>query len=74
MNTLVKVPIEFVEMLAEWQLPPKSEARLRALNAVTDRRLTDTERAEWEALLELVTSIAWFRAQASHFLGRDLVA
>ena len=74
MNTLIKVPIEFIEMVAEFRLPPKFAARLRKLTAITDRRLTKAEQSERELLLKLDASLSRFRKQASHFLGRDLVA
>ena len=73
MSALIKVPVEFVESVAEMQLPPRTATRLRDLSGTLDR-LTAAERNEWEALLELQVMLARFRDQALHLLGRDLVA
>jgi hypothetical protein len=60
-----------IESVAELRLPPRSDRRLQLLmDRNTNGLLTDEERDELEALVELSESISLIRAQASHVLGR----
>jgi hypothetical protein len=75
MSALMKVPVEFVEAVAEMRFPPKVDARLQELmDRNTEGLLTDSERRELESLAELSELMSWFRTQALHILGHDLVA
>jgi hypothetical protein len=71
MSTVVAAPLELVEAIAALRLPPKTDARLLELmDRNTDGALTEAERADLEALVELSETISLLRAQALHLLGR----
>jgi hypothetical protein len=71
MSAVVEVPLELVEALAELRFPPKTDARLQELmGRNTDRRLSEPERVELEALVELSERLALLRSQALRVLER----
>jgi hypothetical protein len=71
MSAVVAAPVEFVESLARMRFPAKTDARLRELmDRNNDGTLTEHEREELEALVELSESMSLFRAQALRLLGR----
>jgi hypothetical protein len=72
MNTVVEAPRDFVESLARFKFPPKADARVQYLmDRNTDGRLSEPEREELEALVELSETLSLFRAQALQLLGRN---
>ena len=71
MGATVAAPLEWVESVSDLRLPPRADTRLQLLmDRNTEGRLTDTERAELEALVELSETLALVRATALHLLGR----
>jgi hypothetical protein len=71
MGATVSAPLEWVESLSELRLPPSANERLQQLmDRNTEGLLTDAERADFEALVELSETLALVRAKALHLLGR----
>jgi len=71
MGTTVSAPLEWVESLSDLRLPPRANERLQQLmDRNTEGILTETERAELEALVELSETLALVRAKAFQLLGR----
>jgi hypothetical protein len=71
MGATVSAPLEWVESLSDLRLPLRADERLQQLmDRNTEGLLTDTERAELEALVELSETLALVRAQAFQLLGR----
>jgi hypothetical protein len=71
MSAVVSAPLEFVESLAEMRFPAKTDALMQQLmDRNNDGRLSETEREELEALVELSETMSLFRAQALRLLGR----
>jgi hypothetical protein len=69
--TAIQDPIELAEAVAALRLTPKANQRLQELmDRNTNGLLTNTERAELEALVEMSESISLLRAKAFVFLGR----
>ncbi|MCI0465368.1 MAG: hypothetical protein L0Z62_51260 [Gemmataceae bacterium] len=67
----VEAPVEFVEALATLRFPEKTDALLQDLmDRNTEGLLSETERAELEALVELSERLAILRGQALRLLGR----
>lgn len=67
----VEAPLEFVEALAALRFPEKTDAYLQGLmDRNTEGLLTEPERQELEALVELSERLSLLRAQALHLLGR----
>ena len=67
----VEAPLEFVEALAALRLPQKADTHLQGLmDRNTEGLLSDSEREELEALVELSERLALLRAQALRLLGR----
>ena len=70
MTAVVQAPLEMVEAVAALRLPPGTDDRLQALmDRNTEGTLTQAEREELEALVELSETIALVRAQALRLLG-----
>ncbi len=71
MSALVQTPLELVEAMANFRLPPRVDQRLQELmDRNTNGALTAAERADLEALVELSEAIAPMRAKALRVLGR----
>ena len=71
MGATVAAPVEWVESVSDLRLPSRANERLQQLmDRNTEGLLTDTERAEFEALVELSEQISLVRAQALYLLGR----
>ena len=69
--TVISAPVEWVQLVSELRLPPKTDRRLQELmDRNTEGRLTATERAELEALVEVSETLSLARAEALHLLGR----
>lgn len=67
----VEAPLELVEALAALRFPQKTDALLQELmERNTEGRLTEGEREELEALVELSEQLTILRAQALRLLGR----
>ena len=71
MGATVAAPVEWVESVSDLRLPSRANERLQQLmDRNTEGRLTEAERAEFEALVELSEQLSLVRAQALHLLGR----
>jgi hypothetical protein len=71
MGATVAAPVEWVESVSDLRLPSQANERLQQLmDRNTEGLLTDAERAEFEALVELSEQLSLVRAQALHLLGR----
>jgi hypothetical protein len=69
MSVVIEAPREFVEALAEMKFPPKTDALLQSLmDRNTEGELSETEREELEALVELSETMSLYRAQAMQLL------
>lgn len=69
--SVVSVPLDWVELVSELRLPPKSDRRLQELmDRNTEGHLTGEERADLESLVELSEALTLVRAEALHVLGR----
>lgn len=69
--SVIPAPRELVEAVAALRLPPKTDRRLQDLmDRNTNGTLTEAERSDLEALVEMSESISLLRAQALHLLGR----
>jgi hypothetical protein len=71
---MVEAPVELVEDVAALRFPAKTDALLQHLmDRNTEGQLTEAEREEFEALVELSERLALLRAQALRVLGRKPV-
>ena len=71
MSALIKVPIAFVEAVADLRFPQKTEDRLQTLmDRNSDGILTPDQRNELQALLALGETISLIRARALMVLGK----
>jgi hypothetical protein len=71
MGATVAAPVEWVESVGELRLPSRANERLQQLmDRNTEGLLTDAERTEFEALVELSEQLSLVRAQALYLLGR----
>ena len=72
--TVISAPADWVESVSRLKLPPKADRRLHELmDRNTDGKLTERERDDLEALVELSESLSLVRAKALHLLGRKPV-
>ena len=71
MLAVIEAPVELVEEIAELRLPAKADQRLKEfMDANTEDTLTEMERHQLEALVELSERISLMRAKALFLLGR----
>ena len=69
--SVIQAPLELVEAIADLRLPPKADRRLQELmDRNTQGLLTETERADLEALAEMSENSSLLRAKALLLLGR----
>ena len=69
--SVIQAPLDLVEAFAEFRLSPKMDQRLQELmDRNSNGLLTEPERVELEALVEMSESISLLRARALHLLGR----
>lgn len=70
--SIAQDPFELAEAVADLRLPPKADRRLQELmDRNTNGLLTETERADLEALAEMSEDISLLRAKALLLLGRN---
>jgi hypothetical protein len=70
MSVVVQAPLEMVEAVASLRLPPRTDRRLQDLmDCDNEGSLTETEREDLEAFVELSETISRIRAKALHLLG-----
>jgi hypothetical protein len=71
MGVTVAAPLEWVESVSDLRLPSRANERLqRLMDMNTEGLLSDAEREEFEALVELSEQLSLVRAQALQLLGR----
>ncbi len=69
----IETPLELVASIADLQFPRKINIHLQTLmDRNTEGRLSESERAELEALVELSETVSLLRAQALRALGRTV--
>jgi len=74
MPAVVEAPLELVEAVADLHFPPRWNRRLQALmDRNTNGALTEEEREDLQALVELSETLSLVRSQALHLLGRKPV-
>ncbi len=67
----IETPVELVTSVADLRFPPKIDTHLQALmDRNTEGQLSEVEREELEALVELRETISLLRMQALRVLGR----
>jgi hypothetical protein len=71
MSTVIEAPREFLESLANLRFPPKTDSLLQELmDRNTEGRLSQAEREELDALVELSETMSLYRARALQLLER----
>ena len=71
MGVTVAAPLEWLESVSDLRLPSRANERLqRLMDMNTEGLLSDAEREEFEALVELSEQLSLVRAQALQLLGR----
>ncbi|MGE0682480.1 MAG: hypothetical protein AB7P69_16470 [Candidatus Binatia bacterium] len=69
--TTIEAPVELVTSVADLRFPAKIDAHLQVLmDRNTEGQLSEAEREELEALVELSETISLLRVQALQALGR----
>lgn len=71
MSVVVSAPVDWVEAVSELRLPAKADRQLQELmDRNTEGLLTERERSEMEALVEVSEQLSLVRAEALRLLGR----
>ncbi|MDA0839323.1 MAG: hypothetical protein O3B01_01115 [Planctomycetota bacterium] len=71
MSQVIAAPQEWVESVSELQFPAKADQRLQELmDRNTDGNISEAERSELEALVELSETLSLVRVEALQLLGR----
>jgi hypothetical protein len=69
----IATPVEFVTSVAEFRFSPKLNTKLQDLmDRNTEGPLSEAEREELEALVELSETMSLLRGEALKVLGRNL--
>jgi len=72
MSAVIQAPLEMIESVAALRFPPQADRRLQLLmDRNTEGMLTDEERQELAALVELSEAMSLVRARALHILGKE---
>ena len=72
MAAVISAPVEWIESVGELKLPDKTDRRLQELMDLNNEgELSDSERRELEALVELSQRLSLIRAEALHLLGKN---
>jgi hypothetical protein len=72
MATVISAPVEWIESVGELKLPDKTNKRLQELMDLNNEgELSDSERRELEALVELSERLSLIRSEALHLLGKN---
>lgn len=67
----IEIPLDTLNAFAELKFPPRMDKRLQELmDRNSEGRLSDAEREDLAALVELSEELSLVRAQAMHALGR----
>ena len=69
--SVVSAPADWVEFVSELRLPRKADRRLGELMDLNSQgKLSESERAELESLVEVSETLSLARAKALQLLGR----
>ena len=69
--SVISAPVDWIESVGRLRLPPRTDRRLQELmDQNTEGQLTEREREDLEALVELSETLSLVRAEALHLLGR----
>jgi hypothetical protein len=72
MNSVISAPVDWIESVGNLRLPPKTDLRLQGLmHRNNEGLLSDGEREELEALVELSEQLSLVRAEALQMLGKQ---
>ena len=72
MNSVIAAPVDWTESVGKLRLPPKADHRLQELmHRNNEGLLSNTEREELEALVELSEQLSLVRAEALQMLGKQ---
>ena len=72
-GAMIEAPIELITSVADLQFPQKIDIHLQTLmDRNTEGRLSESERVELEALVELSEALSLLRVQALRVLGRTV--
>ena len=70
--SVISAPVDWVHSVSRLQLPPRADRRMQELmDRNNEGDLTENERADLEALVELSEALSIVRAQALQLLGRQ---
>lgn len=70
--SVISAPVDWVESVGRLRLPPQADRRLQELmDRNTEGQLTERDREDLEALVELSETLSLVRAEALHLLGRN---
>lgn len=73
MASTIDAPLQWVESITMLRLPEHADQRLQELmDRNNEGQLTESEKADLEALAELSEQLSLVRAEALHLLGREL--
>lgn len=71
MGTTIDAPLDWVESVGQLRLPPQADRRLQELmDRNNEGMLTENDRRDMEALVELSERLSLVRAEALLLLGR----
>ena len=71
MSSVIDAPVEWIEAVGDLRFPSKADHYLQTLmDRNNEGLLTDAEREELEALVELSERLSLVRAQALQMLGK----
>ena len=72
MPTVISAPVDWIESIGELRLPPRTDHRLQTLmDRNNEGLLSETEREELAALVELSERLSLIRAEAFSLLGKQ---
>ncbi len=71
MDSVIAAPVDWIETVGNLRFPTKADRRLQQLmDRNNEGHLTDAERGELEALVELSEQLSLVRAKALQILGK----
>lgn len=69
--SVISAPVDWVESVGRLRLPPRADRRLQELmDRNTEGQLTEREREDLEALVEISETLSLVRSEALHLLGQ----
>lgn len=72
MAAVISAPVEWIEAVGDLKLPEKTDRRLQELMELNNEgKVSESERLELDALVELSERLSLIRAEALHLLGKN---